>query len=354
MKRAEAPDPAKAEEYVHKGIHVPGRWREAACGLQHKTFPAILGRWSSITLVSVIALLVRVLMIIVAALLPLLIRKLSLAPAQFPPAPTPSSASEALIVFANAVQTATAVDYVLGFVAILLIALPKLLDMFGREAKAEHHSPFMDLSAAIRSLPISNTVSADQTTESIRLTLLALREEMTLLIGSVSNKDVTDVALLQFCDATGKTMRVRARTANHEEVNRPNDSLRFVAFYVAKEGRNFAEHDFKNNQNPFPQVRVSVRGGHEVKYRSVLYMPILCSETIKTVVNEQEIENISDSCVGVICVHSSKPYRFWRWGDHKKGTGGFADIAFSRSLPYIAVIEQLLRRTAPKFKLEVK
>lgn len=177
---------------------------------------------------------------------------------------------------------------------------------------------------------------------------------MSILIGATSIDDVTDVALLEFCDASGSKMQVRTRTSNHEELNRPNDSNRFVAYYVAKEGRNFAEHDFKNTRNPFPPKRVSVRGGPDVNYRSVLYMPILCSERILSEVDGKQFESIVDSCVGVICVHSSKPYRFWRWGDHKKGAGGFADVAFSRSMPYIAVIEQTMNRTACKFKLEGK
>ena len=120
------------------------------------------------------------------------------------------------------------------------------------------------------------------------------------------------------------------------------------------EGRNFSEHDFTNRHNPFPPVRVSVIGEPRVGYRSVLFMPIVCSERLQAISEDETLDQIVDSCVGVICVHSAKAYRFWRWGDHKKGTGGFADVAFGRSTPYIALVEQLLSRTAVKVRLEVK
>ncbi|BDT69643.1 hypothetical protein os1_38340 [Comamonadaceae bacterium OS-1] len=353
MSKTEVPTPEAARKYVSDGIHGVGGLREAAEGLRYKTLPTFMGKWSSLTLVSVFALLVRVGIVCLAALFPILVKKLAMPPVPGPGTNAPASMQDAFGVIVGAIQTATSMDYFLGVVAIVLVGVPKLLDMFGKESRVGHHTPFMDLTAAIRQMPVKDKASLAEMGGAIRLTLLALREEMSLLIDARTSSDVTDVALLEFCDADGARMQVRARTANHEELNRPNDAPRFVAYYVAQEGRNFAEHNFTNKRNPFPAKRVSVRGAHDVNYRSVLYMPMMVSVKSSSEAKDQP-EQIVDYCVGVICVHSSKPYRFWRWGDHKKGTGGFADVAFSRALPYIAIIEQLLSRTAYKVKLEVK
>lgn len=353
MSKTTPPTPEAARKYVNEGIHGVGGVREAFGGLRHKTLPTLLGRFSSVTLASVLALLMRFSIVCLAALFPILVRKLALPAQQGSVATPPASMQDAFGVIVGAVQTATPMDYFLGIGAIFLVGVPKLLDMFGKESAAAHHTPFSDLTAAIRQIPVKDKATPTEVGGAIRLTLGALKEEMSLLIGARSSAEVTDVALLEFCDVNGTRMQVRARTANHEEVNRPNDAGRFVAYYVAQEGRNFAEHNFINKRNPFPPKRVSVRGGLDVNYSSVLYMPMIVSER-KPPEAKGQPEQIIDYCVGVICVHSSKPYRFWRWGDHKKGTGGFADVAFSRALPYIAIIEQLLSRTAYKVKLEVK
>lgn len=344
-----------AKLYVKQGIHETGGWTEGWCGLRHKTIPAVTGGWSSVTVASILALTTRALIVLGAGLFPLIVRRVVLATPNAPNAPIPSTLQDGLKIIANALSNSTMIDFILGGIAIFIVATPKLLDMWGREAKVEHHSPYRDLSAAIRKLPLKQQLIVGDTLDAIRLTLLALREEMSLLIGDGSGQNVADVTLLEFCDSKGKQMTVRARTANHEDVRRPIDSDKFMAYYVALEGRNFAEHDFKNSRNPFPPKRLTVLGKPDVNYRSVLYMPIICSEqmALSTAAPSDGISQIVDSCVGVICVHSAKAYRFWRWGDHNKGTGGFADVAFSRSMPYIALIEQLLSRTAQKVKLEV-
>lgn len=344
----------QAQAYVRQGIYGVGGRTEAWGGFIHKSFPAITGTLSSVSINSVLALFFRILIIAVAALFPLLVRKVT---ASTPANQVPASASsffDGLSFIINAAVNATSIDYALGLLALVVVGAPKLLDMFGKQAKVEGHSPFFDLTAAIKKLPIQNQPQLQDTNEVIRLTLLALREEMALLIGDVSSRRVTDVTLLEFCDGQGRQMQVRARTANHEDVGRPVESSRFVAYYVALEGRNFAEQDFKSKRNPFPPKRVSVRGNHDVGYRSVLYLPIVCSETVAPPDGVHGAPQVIDSCAGVICVHSPKAYRFWRWGDHKKGVGGFADVAFSRSMPYIAIIQQLLSRTAPRVKLEAK
>lgn len=352
------PTPDQAQAYVHKGIHGVGGLTEAWGGLIHKTIPAVTASWSSVNFGSgvafCLAFILRVLIIAATALFPLLVRKVTTSTSTNQ-APAPASGVlESVNFIMQTVVNATSIDYALGLLALVVVGAPKLLDMFGTQAKVERHSPFFDLTAAIKKLPIQNQPQLQDTDDAIRLTLLALREEMALLIGDVSSQRLTDVTLLEFCDDQGTRMQVRARTANHEEVGRPVESSKFVAYYVALEGRNFAEQDFKNKRNPFPPKRVSVRGNHDVDYRSVLYLPIVCSETVAPPDGVHGAPQVIDSCAGVICVHSSKAYRFWRWGDHKKGVGGFADVAFSRSMPYIAIIQQLLSRTVPRVKLEAK
>jgi hypothetical protein len=328
-----------------------GGWREAWGGLRHSTLPALFGVREKFGVGSIIVFLSRILLLVVTALFPLLVRK-SITSSPSPPA---KSLNEGLTQVLNMIMTASHLDVILGVIAIFILIAPKLYDLFSKTSKVEIHSPFYDLTAALRKIPIQPTVTPEEVDDALQLALMALREEMATLIGDTTHKRVTDVSLLEFCDQSGTKMQVRARTANHVGVGRPIDSARLVAFYVAKEGRNFAEHDFKNKRNPFPPKRVSVIGFPQINYRSVLYIPIIYSE----VVNSNEggrhgAPQAIDRCGGVICVHSSKPFRFWRWGDHAKGVGGFSDVAFGRSMPYIAVVEKLLSPTAHKVKLEVE
>lgn len=340
-----------AKNYVKRGIFEKGGFNEGFGGVINKTLPNIFNSAKDITLTSTLRGLSRAIVLIMTALFPLLSRKVWMGGASAATPSIPITVSDGMDVIVEAIKGAGPLDYILGLVALALLAVPKLLDLFGPRSSLEHHSPFYSLSAALRKLPLPAKLTSGNTEEVIRLTLHALREEMALLIGESTNKRVTDVVLLEFCDATCKRMQVRQRTASHEETKRPVDSTKFVAYYVAMEGRSFAEHDFKNKSNPFPAKRITVLGNHDVDYRSVLYMPIMWSEKV----TENGDRKTIDSCIGVICVHSSKPYRFWRWGDHKKSQGRFADVAFSRSMPYIAIIEQLLSRAAaPQLRLEAQ
>lgn len=348
--RVQVPSSDEAHRYVHNGIHAVGGFLEALCGFWHSTLPALVNPRASISLRALVILLSRILVVSATALFPLLVRK-TLTASQ---PESVDTVGEGFAYIGTAIANASSLDYVLGGIALFVVVAPKLLDLFDKKKDVEAHSPFFDLTAALRKTPIQQGIQTQQTDDAIRLALSALRDEMSLLIGGVPSKRVTDVTLLEFCDPEGEQMQVRARTANHEEVKRPVDAKRFVAYYVALEGRNFVEHDFRNGKNPFPPKRVSVRGSHDIAYRSVLYIPIVCVETLPPAAGQHGAPQVVDSCVGVICVHSSKPYRFWRWGDHKKGVGGFADVAFSRSMPYIALIEQLLSRTAHNVKLEAK
>jgi hypothetical protein len=354
LKQKHQPTAEEAQAYIRQGIYGKGGYKEAWGGLIHKSIPDWIGSRKSVTLSQVLAFLVRLLVIVVAALFPLLIRKLT-TPSSNQLHLASGSVFDSVHSIGEVVVTASSLDYVLAVISLLIVVAPRILDVLSKKAKSGKHAPFLDLTAAIRKIPVqTGQKNQRDTDESIRLTLLALREEMALLSGEIAGHGVTDVTLLEFCDSNGQQMQVRARTANHEEVRRPVQATRFVAYYVAKEGRNFVEHDFKNSRNPFPPKRLTVKGNLNVDYRSVLYLPIMCSERQELPQNAHGPMQVIDQCVGVICIHSAKAYRFWRWGDHKKGVGGFADVAFGRAMPYIALVERLLSNTTPRVKLEVQ
>jgi len=123
-------------------------------------------------------------------------------------------------------------------------------------------------------------------------------------------------------------------------------------------GRTFAEHDFKNKRNPFPKHRLTVVGDRvPIPYRSVLYMPIYTSEVIQVSPNNQPTgggrsSDVADYCIGVVCVHCVKPYRFWRLGDSLRAGGGFGEIAYDRSLSYITLMMRLIEGNAPRVEME--
>lgn len=348
------PSPEVARKYVRDGIFDRGGLSEGWGGFWHQTIPSALGFESRITLGRLFDLLLRLVIFGAIALYPLILRKATSAQST-EPIPSTGSIWDGFQALLSLIRNPAPIDYVLGALALLITALPKISAALRRERKAEQHSPYYDLTAAIQCIPESQEVLAPAlTSESIRLTLNALRDEMCLLLGEESKKRLTDVTLLEFCSENGERMQVRARTANHEEVGRPVSSERFIASYVARIGRNFALHDFLSKQNPFPATRVTVAGSRPVDYRSVLYMPIMCAEQVEDANAGANSIQVKDRCLGVICVHSSKAYRFWRWGDHKKYVGGFADVAFDRAMPYIALIKVLLERSdAPGVESEV-
>jgi hypothetical protein len=347
----QVPTQEVARKYVHDNMFEKGGWREAAKGLSHKTLPFLLGLESSLTPTRITALLFRFTLLVAVAIYPIVVRKALVAPSSIPPSHPVSAFGSAWGPLVSALSDPAPVDYVLGALAVALTALPKVFDILGKRTKVAQHSPYYDLSASIQAMPKAEGGSADDADKAIHLALSALREEMSELIGDERKVRVTDVTFLEFCDERGSQLQVRARTAQHEVVKRPVAAEKFVAYYVALEGRGFAEHDFLRQGNPFPANRVTVLGSPSVDYRSVLYMPVICSERQTT--DGGTAFKVVDSCIGIICVHSAKPYRFWRWGDHRKGVGGFADIAIDRSMPYIAIIKRLTEQTAHKVSLEV-
>jgi hypothetical protein len=127
-----------------------------------------------------------------------------------------------------------------------------------------------------------------------------------------------------------------------------------LANFVAREGRWFAENDFLSARNPFKAARVTVAGNPRIDYRSVLYLPITTARRVEDVSSQDGTSvRVEDYCMGVICVHSKRPYRFWRWGDHNKDNGGGSgNVAFERAVPYIALVSKVIEGSAARIPLE--
>jgi hypothetical protein len=253
---------------------------------------------------------------------------------------------------AELLSSLTPLDFWLGLAGVVFLGLPKVIESWWNARRSRSHSSYAELAASIKKMPpFGNGVNVQ---DSLTDALNALRIEMAELVGD-GRERLTDVSLLQYCDDTGTRMQVTARTAVGEPTHRPREAALFLANYVGREGRWFAEHDFLRSSNPFTPTRLTVAGNQRVDYRSVLYLPIL------TVVKPDPLPvgehgpapDVIDCCMGVICVHSRKPFRFWRWGDQKKENGGaFGSVAIERALPYIALITRLVESSAQKVRLE--
>ena len=325
---------------------------EAAGGLWHKTLPVMFGAGQKISALRLGAILLELLLLFAASVFPLLARKVAETPMPGSQRPTGFAA------IADAVQRANDTDYILAGVAICLVFGPRILSALAkvRSAKPADHTAYSDLAAAMERMPAIQSVpnghgpAVNGVDDSIRLCLSALKVEIAQLIAD-ENK-LTDITLLEFCDPNGQQMQVRARTAN-EVTHRPVPSRQFLAYYVAMRGRWFVEHDFTRSKHPFPPTRLTVRGNRPVDYCSVLYLPIMTSERIARTPQAGFLEPVTiDYCIGIICIHSAKPYRFWRWGDHRKKMGGMGDVAYQRALPYISLITRLIEGGAHRVRAE--
>jgi len=340
---------AQAQAYVRARMYGNGKaeW-EGVRGFWHKTLPVYLGREKALSGWAMVALFFRLLFLVAAGFVPILIRRVA---ATAPP--DGSTVGQ----FLQLIKSLSGVDYLLAGIGVSIYGIPKMIESWQRNRRADAPSPYGDLAAAIEKMPPLDQENTSTLETPLRLVLDALQIEMSNLIGDRSLKKVTQVTLLQYCDAEGRQMQVTARTALNERTHFPQPAKLFLANYVAREGRWFAEHDFTRASNPFKPQRLSVVGSPKVHYRSVLFLPIM------TVVKKQldagihgPVQQAEDRCLGVICVHSEKPFRFWRWGDQRKeqGMSGFGNVALQQALPYIALIGKMIEGTAPKVPLEAK
>jgi len=343
---------AAAAQYVENRLRYRGGFMEAVGGVWHKTLPVIFGSGQKISALRLLALLLELLLLLAASVFPLLARKV--AEAQTPGAQRPTG----FAAIADAVQRANDTDYILACVAVCLVFGPRILSGVAKvkTARPADHTAYSDLAAAMERMPAIQSgqnghgPAVNGVEDSIRLCLSALKVEIAQLIADEDR--LTDVTLLEFCDSNGQQMQVRARTAN-EVTHRPVPSKQFLAYYVAMRGRWFVEHNFTRSKHPFPATRLTVRGNPVVDYCSVLYLPIMTSERIACNQQAGLAEPVTvDYCIGVICIHSAKPYRFWRWGDHRKKMGGMGDVAYQRALPYISLITRLIEGGAHRVRAE--
>lgn len=339
---------AEATKYVRERMYRKGGfWREAIHGLRHKTLPAVLRLESSLSFTKVAAIAARVFIMFGAGLLPILTRRAIV---------QGKAVDDGLDGFMHLLLNLSKTDYILFALGVAFLGLPKVFDTFRRRGAKPTEHPYVELFAAMRKMPpVEADADANATQMAVTHVLNALRFEMSALIGDEERKRLTDVTLLQFCGAGGSRMQVTARTAVGEPTHRQKDAHLFLANYVAREGNWFAEHDFCSRANPFKPSRLTVQGYQPVPYRSVLLLPILTSEGPRPLAAGEigPVQDVVDSCIGVICVHSARPYRFWRWGDHRKANGsGFGNVAYERALPYIALISKLIERTALKVRVE--
>jgi hypothetical protein len=348
-----------ARQYLDRNLHGVSAFYRECCGIWHKSIPKTVGITKNITLFVFLALAVRAVLISAQASAPILVRKVYLQP---PDAHANQAPVNGLLAALNALDK---IDCCLIAIVIILATAPKALEKLGRrKSDSEEHDALVHLAAAMKAMPPiaqaseSSPAHSELLNSALQSCLEGLKLEITQLLGEDRNAKLTDVTLLEFCDANGDHLQVRARTEVAGQTHRPIPSYKFLAYYVGMRGRAFAEHDFQNKRNPFPKHRLTIVGDRvPIPYRSVLYMPIYTSKTASTGVSARiegttEKRRVIDYCIGVVCVHCVKPYRFWRLGDSRRSGGGFGDIAYDRSLSYITLIKRLLEQTVPHVEME--
>ncbi|AKJ29793.1 hypothetical protein AAW51_3102 [Caldimonas brevitalea] len=317
-------------------------------GLWHRTLPDLLGSAKSGSLLSLAIVLFRALLLVGAASLPIFMRKTY----------TQEASASALkahgwdAIFQMFHDLVT-LDYFFITVAVLVVGAPKLLDAWRRAGgRSDRRLAYKYFVGAVRRLPIGAPHGGLMTVEaSLREVLEALRHEVCELIGDVSGK-VTEASLLVFCDAAGRKMEVLVRTDTSQPTRRPVDSYKLQAYYVGTDGRWMIEHEFgRGRGTPFKPMRATVPGV-PAPYKSILFIPIVVSDPgTSTRGQTPDPAAAIDRCIGVVCVHSEVPYRFWRWGDHRQRMGGFGNVVFERASPYIAFVAHTLRGRAHEVAL---
>lgn len=335
----------QAREYVRERMYGKGGKREAWNGFRHKTLPSIIGNRDGLNFRSLLILFSWLLLLAGSAVVPVLGRRAFQGTVQ-----TDGSLLDAVVHVGSSLQRA---DYLVAAVGLGLVGLPRMLTsvLKRKERSKPHHLPYASLAAAIGRTAVAN--NQPEVDAALTDLLNALRIEMSELVGDGGRDGLTDVTLLQFCDDAGSRMWVTARTRVGEPIRRPRDAPLFLANYVAREGRWFAENDFLARRNPFKPTRLTVSGSPRIGYRSVLYLPILTAREVQMEHDLHGPGEVKDYCLGVICVHSQRPYRFWRWGDQDKDNGGGSgNVAFERAVPYIALAKKLIEGSAPQVQLE--
>ena len=333
----------RGREYVKSYLLSRRGLREGIEGLWEKTLPAAL-RLHRISFPRVLALGVRFALLATAAVFPMVVRK---------------SIGQSDQNLAGLLLHWSSLDVFLALVALSLVFAPKLLDLLDKPEPSSSPSSMDELAASIAKMPPVDCSGrgrdgdAEQAiNDAIESALRGLRDEMQGLVGDVPDQASTEVDLLQFADEKGIEMFVRGRTVPIDDRYRRVKSFKLLAYHAAVTAKPMMENDFLNTRNPYPKERVTVPIGRPVDYRSVMYLPITSSERIGAPSMGNSGLEVKDWAIGVVCVRSKGPFRFWRWGDHKRVGGAFGTVAYARSAPYIALIARLLERTAVKVEVE--
>lgn len=336
----------RGKEYIRAKLYEPAGLRQGVVGLWVKTIPNMLGSLSTVTSIRIVQLLVYVILLIPSALWPILVQRAYFIRGRL------DSANDVGADFAATIFSVGGWEVLLASCGILITGVVAFAKRFlDRKQSRARRDTFSDLSEGINLISncqCSHDVSngrREEVKSGVKHALLALKREISELVGDERGDVITDACFLEFCEGDGqRKMLVKCRAENGE-IGRARDAREFMAYPVALQGRVYAEHDFKGPSNPYPNKRLTGAAYSEAPYRSILYLPVVDSVRVNDV--------ISDSCIGVISLHSPNPYQFWRWGDHKKVEGRLGDIAFEVALPYISVIRALIKGGACRVSLEV-
>jgi len=329
-------------DYVRREARDIGGFREAWAGFRLRTFPYMLGRETRFSASSVAFLLLKVGLLVITALVPVAARKL--APAQ----PTPAASSSSGNGLWDVLTRFDTTDWVLISIVVGVTLAGKATDKWASARKGG--SGDQEFAGVLELLPLSTqegppsafTMSTEHC-KAIQACLTGIRYEIGKLLLDDTASVITDVVYLQFTAPDAKYLHVRTRI--HEDKSaRPFEARLAQAYYVAQLGECMAENDLHAEKNPFETHRISVPGRPKATYRSILFVPIITSEA--------DAQGVPvDYCVGVICVHSPKPFRFWRFGDHKRKSSSFCNVAYKAIEPYSRIIRRLSSPTPNRLKV---
>lgn len=335
-------------KYVANKASTKGGYREGWAGFRQRTLPYLLGLEHKSRASIILASGLKLIPLFLGAMLPVVARKI------YPhPLPQQNAAPTGLEAIFKAIASIDITDLAFISAVVFITIFSKASEKYFKRTKPSPTNPHARMCEAIEALPIQEIATnrdSHNTTEALLKSCLAgIKHEISSLLLDDSGTTISDVVYWDFCDNQCKRMKVRSRLVADKPKRKGADSRNLQAFYVAKLGKVFAEHNFQDKSNPFPKDRAGVADiAEKSTYKSILFFPITTTEEHPDE-NGEPIER--DYCVGVVCVASDRPFRFWRWGDHKTNEGTFGVIAYKQVTPYIALIRKLAKHSA--FRVEV-
>jgi GAF domain-containing protein len=338
---------AKCIEYVECKLTTKGGYHEAYSGFKHRTFPYLIGLETKDKTNLIVASVLKILPLFLGAMVPVVARKVypqnAVAAAAAPQGP------EAVL---KAIASIDPTDAALIFTVVFFTLFNKLSEKYFKRSKVSFTTPHTRICETIESLPLDQFAGISSTPAAsdalLKSCLAGIKHEISVLLLDDSEKVISDVVYWEFCDKTERRMRVRSRLVMDKPQKTSVEAHLLQAYYVAKTGKVFAEHDFQHRDNPFPSERASSVDNGSVAYKSILFVPII--------INEEEVDSAGetidhDYCIGVLCVASDRPFRFWRWGDQNRDEGTFGKVAYDHIRPYIQLVRRLAMHGA--YRVEV-